>query len=325
MSTMSTTNKESDKKDYLACTGCGLCALPCPTWVQFQNISYTPWGRAKALQGGATAAEIIEDVASCLLCGACQSVCPENIDIIEQELKLRNELHSSEKSPFRFSEKLEEIIFENQKITGQIYLTSKKIPKEDIKIHTAFTKQNIKFLEIPVPKFPVDLEMGKSIDHDLLNDFIFNLSHTDLIITDNSWWYRLLLNHFSGKKVLSLGEWLIKNKKIQNNIQENDFYWIDSRIFHNNYEKLVLLYNSLKEETLCTFNWTLQRSAQPLGSQAIASNSENFEFNIKTQYEWVIQGRKINRIIVENKSEWEWLRENATFPVFHISELIQER
>ena len=77
---------------FYECSGCGVCALVCPTWTQNQDIALTPWGRAKALQGGATEADLKDSLDSCVNCGACTPMCPEKIDIHKEDQKLKNTL-----------------------------------------------------------------------------------------------------------------------------------------------------------------------------------------------------------------------------------------
>ena len=55
------------RSDHAACSGCSLCLLVCPVWRQTHDPRMTPEGRAKALQNGATAAEIAASVQSCTL------------------------------------------------------------------------------------------------------------------------------------------------------------------------------------------------------------------------------------------------------------------
>ena len=71
------------RSDYAACSGCSLCLLVCPVWRQTHDPRMTPEGRAKALQNGAAVGEIATSVLTCTLCGACEPVCPEEIDLVK--------------------------------------------------------------------------------------------------------------------------------------------------------------------------------------------------------------------------------------------------
>jgi len=78
--------------DYAACSGCALCLLVCPIWRQTRDIELTPLGFSKALQHGATVAEVAGVAEWCSLCGACAPVCPERIDLVGMLGSLRRQL-----------------------------------------------------------------------------------------------------------------------------------------------------------------------------------------------------------------------------------------
>jgi len=82
-------------RDHSACSGCSLCLLVCPLWRQHRNPRLTPEYLAKALQCGATAAELAEFVDACTLCGACMPVCPERTDLLGLITDLRRQLSPS--------------------------------------------------------------------------------------------------------------------------------------------------------------------------------------------------------------------------------------
>ena len=77
------------RPDHSACCGCSLCLLVCPVWRKTRDLTLTPRGRAKALQHGAAVADIAPSIESCTLCGACEPVCPENIDLVGMIVELR--------------------------------------------------------------------------------------------------------------------------------------------------------------------------------------------------------------------------------------------
>ena len=67
----------------------------CPVWRQTRDFALTPHGRAKALQHGADIAAIAASIESCTLCGACDPVCPEHIDLVGMIVDLRRKLPQS--------------------------------------------------------------------------------------------------------------------------------------------------------------------------------------------------------------------------------------
>jgi Fe-S oxidoreductase len=78
--------------DFAACSGCSLCLLVCPVWRRTRDLRFTPHGRAKALQNGVPVAALQASADSCTLCGACEPVCPENIDLVAMTQNLRAQL-----------------------------------------------------------------------------------------------------------------------------------------------------------------------------------------------------------------------------------------
>src|SRR3954463_1005882 len=85
-------NRVEERKGHASCSGCSLCLLVCPVWRKTHDPRMTPEGRAKALQHGASPADIAASVQSCTLCGACEPVCPEEIDLVGMTLDLRTRL-----------------------------------------------------------------------------------------------------------------------------------------------------------------------------------------------------------------------------------------
>lgn len=202
---------------FYDCSGCGLCALVCPTWTQNRAIDLLPWGRAKAVQGGASSEEIKDSLEACVHCGACEPICPEKIKVSTEDSKHLN----------------------------QIGHATKNTLSANANIHTK-------------------------------------------------------------KKML---------KSLVKHLSEGDFYWIDAPSFHQDYEELVRIYDKFRKQSKCELSWNLQRTAMPLGF-------DNAFFERKKQYEWVVFNKSIKRIVVENKNDWQWLKENSEYPVVHVSELI---
>src|SRR3954470_4348611 len=84
---------------FASCHGCSLCLLACPVWRQTRDVRLTPHGRAKALQHGATPAQLAASIRSCTLCGACEPACPERIPLVDMMLELRRQQPLAESVP----------------------------------------------------------------------------------------------------------------------------------------------------------------------------------------------------------------------------------
>jgi ferredoxin len=74
------------------CIGCGLCILGCPAYEETGFDVLTARGRNKALQSGLAAAEMVEPIWACTLCGYCDAICPSGVNNVEIVLHLRREL-----------------------------------------------------------------------------------------------------------------------------------------------------------------------------------------------------------------------------------------
>src|SRR5439155_26257141 len=74
------------------CIGCGLCVLGCPAYEETGFDVLTARGRNRALQAGLAAAEMIEPIWACTLCGYCDAICPTHVNNVQSILHLRREL-----------------------------------------------------------------------------------------------------------------------------------------------------------------------------------------------------------------------------------------
>ena len=78
------------------CIGCGLCVLGCPAYEETGFDVLTARGRNKALQAGLAAAEMVEPIWACTLCGYCDAICPNEVHNVAIVLQLRRELAGGE-------------------------------------------------------------------------------------------------------------------------------------------------------------------------------------------------------------------------------------
>ncbi|MBK7024870.1 MAG: 4Fe-4S dicluster domain-containing protein [Sulfuritalea sp.] len=61
-------------------------------WRSRRDPRFSPEGIAKARQNGATVGELNPVLDACTLCGACDPVCPENIDLSGMIMALRRDV-----------------------------------------------------------------------------------------------------------------------------------------------------------------------------------------------------------------------------------------
>ncbi len=208
---------------YADCHGCSLCLLPCPMWRAHRHVAFSPQGFAKAMQAGAQAADLRDPLSSCIQCGACDAMCPENIDL-----------------------------------SGMVSHAWQQAGLPDL------AQQHS-----PEPS-------GFSISCD---------------------------------------------PQVQRRIQQHDLYIIDAAPFHAHHAERVGHYDRLRHKTGCSINLDLNRMAIPTG--AGSASVQMGKFNAEAQINWLIQGRKFQRIIVENEVDQTTLTEIMDKPVIHVSELLE--
>jgi ferredoxin len=78
--------------NFGACIGCGLCILGCPAYEETGFDVLTARGRNKALQSGLKAADMVEPIWACTLCGYCDAICPSHVHNVDIVLQLRRDL-----------------------------------------------------------------------------------------------------------------------------------------------------------------------------------------------------------------------------------------
>ena len=61
-------------------------------WQQHRDVMFSTQGFAKAMQSGVSAQDLSEQLSSCIMCGACDVMCPENIDLTGMIAQAWNEI-----------------------------------------------------------------------------------------------------------------------------------------------------------------------------------------------------------------------------------------
>ena len=90
---------------------------------------------------------------------------------------------------------------------------------------------------------------------------------------------------------------------VRRDLRATDLYVIEPRAYHSDYQRLVKHYDRLRADHGCAFNLDLQRIAIPATARSLPQRLGRAAANDEDQTRWVLHGRNINRIVVENLEE----------------------
>lgn len=308
-------NKQN--KDHHDCFGCSLCLLVCPVWHQTSDVSLSPKSSAIALKQQAMSHTLAKGALSCIMCGACNTVCPEEIDLLGMNIGLRQELNGHLSPPLNkhnIAPGKNKRIF----IPGAALLNHDHLMHRICKLLGRSGPMDV--FEDHYHEIAHAMEFGKNLNAELLAHYIQPLEDAKTIIVDDGLLFRSLKSWLPKIQVLSLGEEL--SKLAQANISHTDLYIINSRSYHADFDRLRPHYYSLQNETGCAMNLDLQRVAQPSLGQIKYRNSFNNILDSVKQTAHILEGKDIQRIVVESVEEMPDFMEFGSYPVLHIGELI---
>ena len=221
-------------KGYDACSGCSLCLLVCPVWRKSNDVRLTPHGRAKALQHGATVADITESIESCTLCGACEPVCPERIDLVGMIVGLRQQL------PRRSDPNA--IPRPSTTRPGRARRTL--LAGSSLRDRPATLARIVDLLGLAAADddgadISFALETGSLIPPKRLEEFLTPLRATRRIVIADGLLHRHLRGWLPRAHIVSLGAALSSAPEVRTRIRSTDLYVIEARGYHADYERQV--------------------------------------------------------------------------------------
>ncbi len=310
------------------CHGCSLCLLSCPMWQQHRDVQYSPQGIFKALQHNASYEDITPALFSCLLCGACDILCPENIEITETIKALRKE---------SFSHGVEAEL--NRKITSLLTQPSSevKIEKNTIILPGKALRSNPMRLtkiqsllssEVDAPlslddgdDIALALEVGIEISEHRLHSFLEPLQGAKRLYVNNGHLLKSLRQWLPATELLALGHSLSQLRKLTTKLNEHDLYLIEARSFHHDHKQKIRHYDQLRHQQGCQMNLDLQRNAIPTAAGGL--NAIKPMLNSKEQARWILSGHNIQRIIVECAEDEVAMSQVSDLPILHIADLME--
>ncbi|MCF6323404.1 MAG: 4Fe-4S dicluster domain-containing protein [Gammaproteobacteria bacterium] len=311
------------------CHGCSLCLLSCPMWQQHRDVQYSPQGIFKALQHNASYDDISSALFSCLLCGACDILCPENIDITATIKTLRKE---------SFSRGIEAQL--NKKVTSLLAQPSSRVeiekkntiilpgkalrsnPVRLIKIQSLLSNETDASLSLDDgDDIALALEVGVEIPEHRLHRFLEPLQGAKRLYVSNGHLLKSLRQWLPASELLAPGHRLSQLSKLTKKLNKNDLYLIEARSFHHDHQQKVTHYDQLRHQQGCQMNLDLQRNAIPTAAGGL--NAIKPMLNSKEQLRWILSGRNIQRIIVECAEDEVVMSQISDLPILHIADLME--
>jgi ferredoxin len=317
----------SAPRNYSACSGCNLCLLVCPVWRRTQDFDLTPHGRAKALQFGADAGDIAASVRSCTLCAACEPVCPEEIPLVAMTLDLRRQLQQ----PAAMGDLLARM--EKRVSPSAVSSATVLLPGSALRDRpTTLARAQALLQQSDAAAIGADdgadiaiaLEAGAAIPQRRLDRFLQQLHGVKKIVVADGLLLRYMRPLLPGSTIISLGVALSGLAAVRSALRANDLYVIEARAYHADYQRLVRYYDSLRAAAGCAFNLDLQRIAIPAAARSLPQRLGLEAVDDGVQLHWILQGRKITRIVVENMEDLTAFEQLGGWPVVHLADLADD-
>lgn len=322
----SSTPASNQPRDYSACSGCSLCLLVCPMWRSSRDPRFSPEGLVKALQNGARAVELAAPIEACALCGACDPVCPERIDLSGLIMELRSKLPAPSPRPAV----LDDLHARLQQGAGATVPVAARaapllLPGAALRADAALLARVQALLGLAMVDDDGDdialaLELGVEIPQARLQSFLA-LLHGHSIVAAEGLLLRQLRRWLPGTKRMGLGAALSSRPAVRSNLAASDLYIIEPRAYHGDYERMVAYYERLRIETGCSFSLDLQRVAIPAAAPGRRHRLGLDADLDDAQAKWILQGRKPGRIVVESLADRAVFQRVCDLPVVHLAEL----
>ena len=305
-----------------ACNGCGICVLPCPAWWNSRDMMVTPRGILRALQETARAEDLRETLFQCSMCGACEPVCPLDIDILGTFRELRGELLSPAAEPV--SPRLQ------RNGAGAVRTHRVLMPGPALVRDQALLNLVVGALEASAaisvsddagPDLALALETGAAVEPGWVDEFLAPFRKARELVVVEGILHRFLRRRLPRLRVIGLAEALLRVERIRRSLRPEDFLVVDARGFHSDYHRTLKLFDRVRRETGCQINLDLQRLAIPTTADATAGSRAARQSAMATAIRWMLKGRTIDRIVAESPVDIGAFRAHTVIPVVHLSEI----
>lgn len=313
-----------ENKGYEACSGCGVCLLSCPIWFRTRTMSCTRKGRARAMQGGASYEEIAEAIDSCLLCGACEAVCPEGIGLVDLNIRQRQEFNSVRTShPGWYPGSNDMPAYTIKAPTARILLLAgESLGSDNVVCGSVLGLLGDGSSAALAPDDGQDIayliEAGLPVAEERMEIFISSLRPARMLVVAEGLLHRLLRKRLPDKKIMGPGEALLSSGPLRKELGPEDLYVIESRGYHSDYNRLVLFYDRLRQERGCRMNLDLQRTASSTGASSLQGRKDMDASGCIENARRILNSKSLRRVVVEDMADVNVFRKATDLPVIHI-------
>ena len=296
------------------CNGCAVCTLSCPVWRQSSDLLMTFCGRVRSAQGGAELADLAASLDACVLCGSCEPVCAYGMETVPRSIALRAEAGSADAplmgTPHRGS----------RTANGRVVLVSTMLrPRGELRQGIMnMLGPGISEFDDNGEDISAAMELGSSISEGRVDAFLASIKTASEVVTMDGLLLRLIKKMLPSCNAIGLGDSLIKHSELPKKLRPDDLYVIDSRAYHADYKKMVVIYDKLRNDTGCMMNLDMHRVATPTGASSLRKSTV---VDPVEQAKWILEGRPATRVIVERLEDIEVFRAAGISNVIFVSEV----
>jgi ferredoxin len=265
------------------------------------------------------ASELAESIDACTLCGACEPACPEDMALVDMITGLRARLATA--VPQRLS------VHGTRERAPVAYPGIAKLLIPDRALAASGALMALLAKGWPGMAMARDIgedlalaiESGAAISEHRREQFLAPLRAVRALIVGDGLLLRALRRWLPGANIVSQGEAL--SRRAAAGLRPGDFYVIEARAYHADRERLVAHYDALRRQSGCGMNLDLQRLALSTTAGSLATAAGRSRVDGREQARWMLEGRVVSRVIVEDAGDIALFSAVSRAPVKHVAEL----
>jgi ferredoxin len=285
-------------------------------------------GRAKALQGGASAEALGVSIEACVLCGACEPICPERIDTIGMTLSLRRQLAAGGASPL--AERARAARPERGPGGPGVAESARTLllAGPDLAARPEAVRAVLRHLgraaavaDYDGRDLALDLEVGSPVEASREQRWLAGLASARRLVVAEGLLHRFLRERLPGATVVGVAEALLGVRTLRAALRPSDLLVFEARGYHADFERLVRVYDRVRRETGCATNLDLHRLAIPTGASSAQARLGARGVDPEELARVVAGGRAPARVVVESEGDREPFARALGVEVVHLAEV----